>query len=114
MSNLSFFSSNLTHKITITQPSVDTRKINYVGPIGAQGTFYFIFFYVLKNPLFSDNNSCNQNCLVEWAKKSNEICDPTFKFIRKGQVGAYKEDISQEYNEKFDEFMKKSNFKFDI
>lgn len=47
---------------------------------------------------------------------NNGIKDADYKFIRKGKVGAYKEEMSEEYIKKFDDWieenLKDSDFKF--
>lgn len=46
----------------------------------------------------------------------NEKRDENFRFIRKGVVGSYKDDMSPEYIKKFDDWIKvqlqDSDFKF--
>lgn len=53
------------------------------------------------------NPSCNNDGLVEKAKSlnSNGKTSGDFKFIRKGQVGSFREEFSTETNQKFEDFM---------
>ena len=47
------------------------------------------------------NPSCNNDGLVEMAKKVNENGKTSgdFKFIRRGQVGSFKEEFSEDINQ---------------
>lgn len=53
------------------------------------------------------NPSCNNESLVKMAKSLNENGKTSgdFKFIRKGQVGSFKEEFSYEVNQRFEDFM---------
>lgn len=53
------------------------------------------------------NPSCNNDSLVEMAKSVNKNgkASGDFKFIRKGEVGSFKGEFSQDTDKKFDEFM---------
>lgn len=57
------------------------------------------------------NPSCNNDALVERAKSlnANGKSSGSFKFIRNGQVGAYKSEFVKEINDEFDAFMKKTS-----
>lgn len=67
------------------------------------------------------NPSCNNDSLVEKAKSLNENGKTSgeFKFIRRGEVGSFKEEFSNETNQQFEEFMhqkilENNNFSFKI
>ncbi|CRL08568.1 CLUMA_CG021369, isoform A [Clunio marinus] len=53
------------------------------------------------------NPACNNDLLVEKAKflNRNGQISGDFKFIRKGIVGSYKDEFSQQVHKKFDAFM---------
>lgn len=53
------------------------------------------------------NPSCNNDTLVEKAKSLNKNGKTAgdFKFIRKGEVGSFREEFSQEMNQKFETFI---------
>ena len=57
------------------------------------------------------NPSCNNDSLVELAKSLNKNGKSAgdFKFIRKGQVGSFKEEFSIETEKKFEVFMQHSS-----
>jgi hypothetical protein len=61
------------------------------------------------------NPSCNNDSLVELAKSLNENGKTAgeFKFIRKGQVGSFKDEFSSETNQAFENFMQQSSLKGD-
>jgi hypothetical protein len=54
------------------------------------------------------NPSCNNDSLVEMAKSFNKNGKTAgeFKFIRKGEVGSFKEEFSSEMDKKFESFMR--------
>lgn len=67
------------------------------------------------------NPSCNNDSLVEKAKSVNlnGKSSGEFQFIRKGIVGSYQEEFSEDLNKKFDAFMaepslNRSNFLFKV
>lgn len=53
------------------------------------------------------NPACNNDSLVELAKSLNENGKTSgdFKFIRKGKVGSFLDEFSNDTNQKFDNFM---------
>ena len=53
------------------------------------------------------NPACNNDSLVELAKSLNENGKTSgdFKFIRKGKVGSFQEEFTNDTNQKFDNFM---------
>lgn len=53
------------------------------------------------------NPSCNNDTLVEKAKSLNKNGKTAgdFKFIRKGEVGSFREEFSHEMNQKFENFI---------
>jgi Sulfotransferase domain len=53
------------------------------------------------------NSSCNNDSLVKLAKSLNKNGRTTgdFKFIRKGEVGSFKEEFSTNTDKKFENFM---------
>lgn len=55
------------------------------------------------------NPSCNNDSLVEKAKSlnGNGATAGDFKFIRKGQVGSFRDEFSEKTNEQFEEFMRR-------
>lgn len=57
------------------------------------------------------NPSCNNDSLVELAKSFNENGKTAgdFKFIRKGEVGSFKEEFSIDTDLKFESFMQQSS-----
>lgn len=50
-----------------------------------------------------NNPLLNRDDLVEYRKKQWGIEDSQFKFLRKGQVGSHKEEMPEEFVERFDE-----------
>lgn len=56
------------------------------------------------------NSSCNNDALVIEAKKLNDngFTSGDFKFIRKGQVGSFKDEFSNEIDAQFETFMQQS------
>ena len=57
------------------------------------------------------NPSCNNDSLVEMAKNvnGNGKSSGDFKFIRRGQVGSFKEEFSEEMNQQFEDFVNQPN-----
>ncbi|CAO1346303.1 unnamed protein product [Diamesa hyperborea] len=55
-----------------------------------------------------DNPSCNNEVLVKAAKAFNNNNSEPFRFMRKGKVGASKEEFSDELNEMLQKYMAKS------
>lgn len=54
------------------------------------------------------NPSCNNDSLVQLAKSLNKNGKDAgeYKFIRKGQVGSFRDEFSRDTDQKFDEFMR--------
>lgn len=59
------------------------------------------------------NPSCNNDSLVEKAKSFNANAQASgdFKFIRKGEIGSFKDELTSDFNQKFDDFMHHQNLK---
>lgn len=74
-----------------------------------------LFFNSLTN---TENPSVNYESVIKTANKLMNVDqnNNNFKFIRKGTVGSYKEDMNQELEDKFDEWinckLKLSDFEF--
>jgi Sulfotransferase domain len=53
------------------------------------------------------NPSCNNDSLVEKAKTLNKklTMNGNFRFIRKGEIGSFKEEFSTDTDKKFENFM---------
>jgi len=57
------------------------------------------------------NPACNNDSLVEMAKSvnGNGKASGDFRFIRRGEVGSYKDDFTLELNQKFENFTQQSS-----
>lgn len=67
------------------------------------------------------NPACNNDWLVETAKSlsGSETSNGDFRFIRKGEVGSFKKEFSQEMHQKFAQFeqnvsLQENNFSYRI
>lgn len=84
-----------------------------------KGRFFLAFFPLKFNFIFfEDNESCSHRKELEYVRNKinlkDEDIDPSIKFIRKGQVGSYKEELPNEFLEKMDIWEKQYLDKYNL